>query len=687
MKHRTVDYFKAGKIVFLAVILTTNLFARNDDRRPLTIDDVINLYSVGSTWHLAPDGKPETVLMSPDGSLVFYSQTGVDRVTNQWQTKYYMISTNGGEALEILEKDGGIMREDGITTFQFSPLGSYLSFLREVDGNRQVFVMPADGGDVKQLTEFLGSIHMYKWSQDEKRIFFIADEVRSEEEQRRFDLGENYFFVDERPNGRIQARWRNLWMFDCVSRQVNRLTKEELIIDELDVSHDGDKVVFVARPNNLRNYPHLAELYVFKVSENRLTRLTDNLAPEKWPLWSPDGKQIVFHAPDDINYKLTKGYLWILDPDTQKYKKLTSQNTGDIYSLTWGADSASLLYSEQQGMSTNLYRLDINTDKATALTKEKGGLFAHAFSKDRTKMVYSYTDFDTPNDLYVSSLDNSDPVRLTDANPAIREKFLLGNAYAIQWKSKDGMEIEGVLMLPGDYKEGTRIPLMAQIHGGPNLQWANEFYADFHIYAGLGFVSLGANIRGSSGYGEKLLRALIGDIGSGEYEDIMSGVDHVIDLGIADPDRLCVRGWSWGGVLSSWIITQTDRFKAASIGAMVGSWLSEMGPGFNWDLTEWYMGKSHWDDPEGWRKISSITYIKNVVTPAILFHGDDDWYSSYNQSLIFFTGLKSIGKAPVRFVSFPGRGHDFLDPWAQKFRYTEEIKWMQKYVQNIERNP
>jgi dipeptidyl aminopeptidase/acylaminoacyl peptidase len=469
-------------------------------------------------------------------------------------------------------------------------------------------------------------------------------------------------------------------MFTCASQQVTRLTKEELIIDELDVSPDGERVALIARPNNLRNYPHLTELYIFNVSENRLIRLTDNLAPEKWPLWSPDGKKIVFHAPDDKYFELTKGYLWIMDPDTQEYKKLTSQNTGDIYNLTWSVDSASLLYSEQQGMSTNLYQLDINTDKVTALTKEKGGLFAHAFSKDRAKMVYSYTDFNTPNDLYVSSLDNSDPVRLTDANPVIGEKFLLGKARTIRWKSTDGMEIEGILVLPGDYKDGKRIPLMVQIHGGPNLQWANEFYADFHIYAGLGYASLGANIRGSSGYGEKLLRALIGEIGGGEYEDLMSGVDHVIDLGIAAPDRLCVRGWSWGGVLSSWAITQTDRFKAASIGAMVGSWLSEMGPGFNWDLTEWYMEKSHWDDPEEWRKVSSITYIQNVVTPAILFHGDDDWYSSYNQSLIFFTGLKSIGKAPVRFVSFPGRGHDFLDPWAQKFRYTEEIKWMQKYV-------
>jgi dipeptidyl aminopeptidase/acylaminoacyl peptidase len=200
----------------------------------------------------------------------------------------------------------------------------------------------------------------------------------------------------------------------------------------------------------------------------------------------------------------------------------------------------------------------------------------------------------------------------------------------------------------------------------------------------LGYASLGANIRGSSGYGEKLLRALIGDIGGGEYDDIMSGVEHVIDLGIADPNRLCIRGWSWGGVLSSWAITQTDRFKAASVGAMVGSWLSEMGPGFNWDLTEWYMDRPLWDDPEAWRKVSSITYVQNVTTPTILFHGDDDWYSSYNQSLIFFTGLRDIGKAPVRFVSFPGRGHDLLDPWAQKFRYDEEIKWMLKYVRKIE---
>ena len=203
----------------------------------------------------------------------------------------------------------------------------------------------------------------------------------------------------------------------------------------------------------------------------------------------------------------------------------------------------------------------------------------------------------------------------------------------------------------------------------------------------LGYAILGANVRGSSGYGNNLIQALIGDIGGGEYEDIMSGVDHVIEMGIADPERLALRGWSWGGVLGSWVITQTDRFKAASVGAGVMSWLSEMGPGFNWDLTEWYMENSHWEDPESWRKVSSITYVENVTTPTLIFHGDEDWYSSYNQSLIFFTGLQDIGKAPVRFISFPGRGHEELDPWAQRARYVEEVRWMQKYVNSVDWQP
>ncbi len=645
--------------------------------RPLSVDDIINMTSVGGNIHLAPDGYDETVLMSPDGKQVFFSKSIADWETNQRKSTFYFIDSDG-------EKLSGLPQLDAGFEFRYSPQGDYLSFIRAVDGIVQIFAMSVKSGEIKRLSDHSGDVFSYVWAADESSIFFAADDARNKEEQRKYELGENWFYVDEGSNGRIAARWRNLWRLDLEDSTETQVTSEHFIVDEFDVSPDTKRIAFVARPDNRRNYPHTAELYVVDASGNEITRLTNNLAPESRPLWSPDGTMIAYYAPDDEHYELTKGYLWIIDPDSGNYRQFNAQSSGDIYSLTWNADSSGLLFGEQQRMNRNLFRLDINADTLTAITNDTGTTNVLSLSADQSRMVFSYTDFDTPLDIYTANIDMSDVVRLTQANRWIEQDIALGSTEVINWKSKDGLDIEGMLSLPRDYDRNQRIPLLLLIHGGPNQQFANEFYHEVHLYTGMGYAVLGANIRGSSGYGDELIKALIGDIGGGEYDDLMSGVDHVIDMGIADPDRLAVRGWSWGGVLASWIITQTDRFKAASIGAGVMSWLSEMGPGFNWDLTEWYMEKSHWDDPEGWREVSAITYVQNVTTPSLIIHGDDDWYSSYNQSLIFYTGLRDIGKAPVRFISYPGRGHEQFDPWAQRARYAEEVRWMQKYVNGVD---
>ena len=186
-------------------------------------------------------------------------------------------------------------------------------------------------------------------------------------------------------------------------------------------------------------------------------------------------------------------------------------------------------------------------------------------------------------------------------------------------------------------------------------------------------------MRGSTGYGDAHLRGLMGDVGGGEYEDLMSGVDHAIESGFADPDRLALRGWSWGGVLGGWTITQTDRFRAASLGAMVCDWTAETGPGFNFDLTLWYIGSTHWDDPEGWRRASSLTYVRNVTTPTLLLHGAADTTSSTGQSLMFFTALKDRG-VPTRYVSFPRERHGLREPRHRRARIVEEVEWMQLHA-------
>jgi dipeptidyl aminopeptidase/acylaminoacyl peptidase len=268
-----------------------------------------------------------------------------------------------------------------------------------------------------------------------------------------------------------------------------------------------------------------------------------------------------------------------MNPETGERRRLENPNQGEISVLAWTPDAEGVLFAETRRTNLNLYRINIKTGKIVDITDVEGSLRALAFSKDRTRMVYSYSDFVTPPDLYVSPLTEIKPVRLTDANPWIRKEISLAKCEVVRWKSKDGMEIEGVLGVPGEAKADDKLPLIVTLHGGPPGHFANDFSPEFQLCTGVGYAAFGPNIRGSDSYGDALLCALQGDVGGGEFDDVMSGVDYLIERGIADSKRLGVRGWSWGGILGSWVITQTDRFKAAALGAMVGSWTAESGPG------------------------------------------------------------------------------------------------------------
>jgi dipeptidyl aminopeptidase/acylaminoacyl peptidase len=309
-----------------------------------------------------------------------------------------------------------------------------------------------------------------------------------------------------------------------------------------------------------------------------------------------------------------------------------------------------------------------------------------AYSQDRETIAYTFNDFDTPNDLFISGIDGSGSVRLTRANEWVEREILLPKTQVIQWRSNDGMPIEGIFMLPAGNREGTKPPLILQIHGGPDGYWANTFEPDLIIYTGLGYAVLGPNVRGSSGYGDDLLRGLMGDMGGGEYFDLMTGVDHVIAAGHVDPERMGAAGWSWGGVLGGWVITQTDRFKAASVGAGVSNWIGESGPGFNWDISNWHIGGKHWTNREEWRRRSAINFVENVTTPTLFLHGEKDQTSSTNQSMVYFDALQERG-VPTRFIKFPRQKHGIREPRLLRVRLVEEFLWMQKYVLGVEWTP
>lgn len=661
---------KRSSVVFLAAFIACpTLFAQTNGKRPMTVDDMLNMVGI------------EVVLMSPDGEWVFYSKSELDWDRNDRKSSYYMMSAKGGEATQYIGDAGG-------ESFQFSPDGKYLSFIRPVDDDGQLFLMPTSGGEAIQYSDHKGGIDSYQWTPNGKQIFFTAEEQLSDEEQKEHDLGADPIFIDEGPNGKNEERWINFWVFNIETKGEARITNEEFLPEEFDISPDGNRIVFSARKENLANEPYRAELYLADVRSKKVTRLTDNNSPERDPLWAPNGKTIIYQATKGEDfYDLTHGYFWILNPDTGEKRRFRDPFWGEVGNVTWMPDSERLLLSQSRGTNLNLYGLDVNSEKITQLTDVTGSLNPQAFSKDRKYMVYTFSAHDTPSDIYSSPVGNFDPVRLTNLNPWIKEEILLAKMEIIRWQSRDGFEIEGIFYLPGDYREGTKLPLMLNIHGGPFSYWDNSFRPGNQVYTGLGYASLEPNVRGSTSYGDTLLRGLMGQVGDGEYVDQMTGVDEVIQRGYVDPDQLGIRGGSWGGVSAGYTITQTQRFKAASVAAGVSNWAAEVGPGHSYDVGLWTIGGKPWSNPEEWRDHSSITHVENITTPTMIIHGAEDQTSSVGQSLMLFAAIRDIGKAPVRYIKFPRQGHSPEEPRQIRIEMVEETKWMQKYIRGIDWKP
>jgi len=639
--------------------------------RPMTVDDSLDMDSVGGA------------LMSPDGEWVLFSKNQLDWEENERTTKWYMIPSSGGEAFEYIGEEGG-------GSFQFSPDGKYLTLTRSIDGERQVFWMRTAGGEAVQLTEHETSIGSYQWSDDSSQIFFVATDKRPDDESTMVNEDDDVVFVDEGPNGQNRSYWSNLWVIDIENQEISQITDEQFVVGGFDVSPDSARVAFSARYTNRRNDADKNEIYIVELSSGEISRLTDNNAPESVAEWSPDGKMFTLTAADDKEWMNRNTKIWLLDPVLGEHRLLSDGFEGSPRQAVWTPEGGHLLFSGQQGTNTNLFRMNAQTGEFEKLTDFQGSMSISSWSSDRTKYVYSFSDYDTPSDLWVGFIDGSEPVRLTHANPQVDE-LQLAEMRVIQWESHDGMMVEGLLHLPVGYEEGDMVPLMLNIHGGPAGSFTNSFRASYHIHAGLGYASLSPNVRGSSGYTDYLREGNTfarGDgIGFGDFQDLMTGVDKVIADGIVDLTRMGVRGWSYGGILGGWTITQTDRFKAASIGAGVYDWTSEYGPGFNNDVRLWHIGGTPWDNAEAWRNQSALTHASNIVTPTLLIHGANDTTDTEQQSMMFFTAIKDIGKAPVRYIKFPREPHGFREPKHQRIRDIEEIRWMQQYVLGMEWEP
>jgi dipeptidyl aminopeptidase/acylaminoacyl peptidase len=633
----------------------------------MTTDDALDMVQVGGA------------LMSPDGTWVLYSRSELDWKDNKRKTTWWRAAADGsGTPYRFIGEEGG-------SSFAFSPDGAWLAFKRDADGKSQIFLMRTTGGEAVKLTDHKPSVGSFAWSGDGASIVFSADEPRPDSVEKSRKDGADAIVVDEGPNGVSDGSWSNLWAVSVPGGEERRLTEKDQRVGSFDVSPDGVKVAFTARFENRRNQEYLSEIYLLDVASGDVRRLTDNQAPEGDLQWAPDGRRLLYQAPSDSTWELRLSRLWVMDVTTGEHRMVSGAFQGNIRTVAWTPDGRALLFGGTQRTASNLYRLDVATGALTQVTEDDGTLSPASFSRDRTRMAYARTDLETPPDVWTGRTDGSPGTRLTDANPWIAKDIALARHRVIHWKSADGLDVEGILVLPGGY-HGGELPLLLHVHGGPAGEFTNRWSSSYHVWAGLGYAQLLPNVRGSSGYTDALLRGNMHDIGDGDYQDLMSGVDTVIARGITSPDSLAIRGWSYGGILGGFTLTRTHRFKAASLGAMVSDWTSEYGPGFNYDVRLWYIGGTPWQNPEGYRQRSSLTHIADVRTPTLLLHGMNDRTDTEPQSMNYFQALKDQGKT-VRYIRFPREPHGFREPRHQRTRDIEEIRWIQKYVRGLDWQP
>jgi dipeptidyl aminopeptidase/acylaminoacyl peptidase len=598
----------------------------------------------------------------------------------------YVMRPDGGEARKITEA------RDGVSTFAFTGDGKSLIYRSGKAGEEQLYSLPVAGIDTaraEQITRHPTGVGLWRIAPGDRRIYFItADTIDLDEKLRR----EKRFTVDIR---NAETPVSSLWAFDLDGRRTTRLTRDTSItVTGFQVSDDAKYVAFraIAADRYKRNITEQGingDNFLLDVATGSIERLTNNTeVSESTPSFSPDSKWIAFSGPDDLtrySMKNTRVYVRAVADKGGQWRKLGTDFDGDVGVGFWSPDAKTIYFNEGVRATNQVLALDVATGKVRQLTNEKASINA-SFDEDSKTILIGYADPATPPTTFtvatVEQIGNRAAWRqLTDPNPQVRN-FALGQEEEISWKSTDGKTVGGVLVKPANYRPGQRYPLIVAIHGGPASADVLGFNGGYgaQVYAGEGYAVLRPNYRGSTNYGEQHKTGIVGNYFPLGYDDIMTGVDHLIAQGIVDSTKMGVLGWSAGGHWSNWILTHTDRFKAISSGAGTSNWISMYAQSDVQRNRQFYLGdKLPYEDFDAYWNQSPIKYIKNAKTPTMIHVVEGDPRVPSPQSVELHMALKKLG-VPTELYMYPGQSHGIPDPRNQLVKSTSEMAWMDYYV-------
>ena len=569
----------------------------------------------------------------------------------------------------------------------WSPDSQKIAFLSDAakKGQLQLYVTNAAGGPAKVLTNVKGFLANPGWSPDGKTIAVLFTENATR--------ASGPLVAETPETGEIKDAFfeQRLALIDvaggepATAGKLTQITPADTYIYEYDWSPDGKRFVISSAPGNGDNNWWIAELSTLDAATGRMKSVYKPKLQIANPVWSPDGKRIAFIEGIMSDEGLTGGDIFTIGSDGGEAKNLTKDMKASAAWLAW-QPNGKILFSEFVGGNSAIATLEPGTGKIEQRWSGEGALssagifgFPLSAAKDGKTIAGIFRSYSHAPEVVLITGESPTPTPVTTRNASLKPAW--GEAKSIAWKN-DGYEVQGWLLYPRDFDPGKKYPLVVYVHGGPShislSHWpgSHDFASGL---AGMGYFVLSPNPRGSYGQGEAFTRANVKDFGYGDFKDIMAGVDEAIRVAPIDPNRLGIAGWSYGGFMTMWAVTQTNRFKAAMAGAGLSNWQSYYGQNL---IDQWmipFFGKSVYDDPEVYAKSSPINFIKKVKTPTLILVGDSDGEVPAPQSYEFWHALRTLG-VETQFVVYEHEGHLFANPKHQRDVIARTLAWFDAHL-------
>jgi dipeptidyl aminopeptidase/acylaminoacyl peptidase len=544
------------------------------------------------------------------------------------------------------------------------------------DENAQLWILPAAGGEAQPLTDLPGGVSHLVWSADSRFLAFVRRDADSpkerEDKQKKIDqeaYEENYKFD-------------RLWVYELATRQARLVTQHDVNIDDYSWSPDGHQFAVRISPTpRIDDYWRVSTVVLLDAATGKVARVLEEHSGYATPRFSPDGKHLLYSRMRPL--RITDEHV-LLDLSTGKTIVIEEAVKGTLEETAWAPDSRSFLAAVIVGAHTAAVKVDAVTGAGQTLDAIKDPSAwdaSFSFSADGSKIAYLSNAQTSPNDVWL--LNAGKIARLTETNPQVAQ-WKLGTEREISWKSsKDGKLIYGVVVLPPDYTPGKRYKTLVHVHGGPEEAWTSGWHGEWYDYAALfssqGYVVLLPNPRGSDGQGPAFAEGNWKDWGGGDFADVQSGVDALIAQGIADPDKMVIGGWSFGGFMSAWTVTHTNRYKAAMVGAGVTDLYSmatttDIAPSFEGGYFGPYATSRKLYDEH-----SPVRFLDQCVTPVLVLHGGADKRVPPSQGQEFYYGLRFLNRE-TKMVVYPREPHIFSEREHQIDSLTRLLDWYDSHL-------